>query len=323
MNTTPSTFEYPGSGTVADTDYTVVGSARNPEGRMPMSILVLHRGGRIDRDGLFRDLAERHDGEIISLEAAEGSYDVERLSQRHGNVRFILPARAMSIGAQINIGVRECSSDFVYVIWNDMRLQDLSERVLSRAVSEDVLCSAPYMRNDRSQVIPTVMTPAFERKGTLRVVPQVPHSETVLTLYPYDYVGLYRTQRFLDVFGFDARISRPYWQKLEFGLRCWMWNEKIRLSSALRVSYSGTLPSEDTTPDQDYLRFYWKTLGVRISSTGADLSSRRLIGGILRTPSSAPALIRSFRELRRELRRYGPRYKRSAMKLISEWEADA
>ncbi len=288
-----------------------------------MSILVLHRGGRIDREGLFRDLSERHDGEIISLEAAEGSYDVERLAQRHGNVRFVLPARAMNIGAQINIGVRECSSDYVYVIWNDMRLPDLSERVLSRAMSEEVLCNAPYIRNDRSQVIPTVMTPAFERKGTLRVVPQTPHSETVLSLYPYDYVGLYHTQRYLDVFGYDARISRPYWQKLEFGLRCWMWNERIQLSSALRVAYSGTPPSEDTTPEQDYLRFYWKTLGVRISPNGANLSARRLIGGILRAPSSAPALIRSFRELRRELRRYGPRYKKSALKLIAEWEAEA
>lgn len=323
MSTTPSTSESAGAGSGADTAYTVVGSARNPERRTQLSVLVLHRGGRIDREGLFRDLSERHDGEIISLEAAEGSYDVERLAQRHGNVRFILPARTMNIGAQINIGVRECSSEYVYVIWNDMRLQELSERLLNRAISEDVLCSAPYIRNDRSQVIPTVMTPAFERKGKLRMLPQVPHSENVSTLYPYDYVGLYHTQRYLDALGYDPYISRPYWQKLEFGLRCWMWNEKIQLSSALRVSYSGTMPSEDATPDADYLRFYWKTLGVHISANGADLSSRRLMGGVLRSPASAPALIRSFRELRRELHRYGSRYKKSAMNLISEWQADA
>ncbi|MCA1754327.1 MAG: hypothetical protein LC641_06450 [Spirochaeta sp.] len=289
---------------------------------MPLSILVLHRGGRIDREGLFRDLSERHDGEIISIEAAEGSYDVERLAQRYGNVKFILPARSMNIGAQINVGMSECSSEYLYVIWNDMRLHEISERMLSRVMSEDVLCNAPYIRNDRSLVIPTVMTPAFERRGNLRVLPQTPHSETVVSLYPYDYVGIYRKQRYLDVFGYDSRINRPYWQKLEFGLRCWMWNEQIHLSSALRIAYSGSPPSEDATPDEDYLRFYWKTLGVRISLSGADLSSRRLIGGIVRTPTGAPTLIRSFRELRRELRRYGPRYKRSALKVISEWEAD-
>ncbi len=323
MNTIHSISKSGAPGSVTDTGYTVVGSSRDTDIRKPMSILLLHRGGRIDREGLFRELSERHDGEIISIEAAEGSYDVERLAQRHGKVRFILPSRAMNIGAQINIGVRECSSDYVYVIWNDMRPIELSERALTRATAEDVLCSAPYIRNERSQVIPTVMTPAFEKSGTLRVLPQTPNSESVQSLYPYDYVGLYQTRRYLDVFGYDARIQRPYWQKLEFGLRCWMWNEKIRLSSALRVAYTGTPPSDDTTPDEDYLRFYWKTLGVRMTSNGAALSSRRLIGGLLITPGAAPALIRSFRELRREFRRYGSRYKRSSLKLISEWEADA
>ncbi|TVR89027.1 MAG: hypothetical protein EA428_10935, partial [Spirochaetaceae bacterium] len=69
---------------MTDTNYTVVGSLRDTDVRNPVSILLLHRGGRIDREGLFRELSERHDGQIISIEAAEGSYDVERLAQRHG-----------------------------------------------------------------------------------------------------------------------------------------------------------------------------------------------------------------------------------------------
>lgn len=322
MSTTHSTSEPSGLGLTSGSDYTVVATGRSSTLESPICLLVLHRGGRIDREGLFRELSARHNGEIISLESTEHSYDVERLAQRHAKVRFILPSIAMSIGAQINIGIQESQSPYVYVIWNDMRMAEISERAQARVLSEAVLCTAPYIRNDRSQVIPTLMTPALEARGNLRVLPQAPYSEQAATLFPYDYVGVYSRRRFLDVLGYDSAIAQAYWQKLEFGLRSWMWGESIRLSSALRVSYSASAPTEDTTPNEDYLRFYWKTLGVKLDGTQTDLSMRRLLGGLWRSPASAPSLLKSFRTLRQELGRYPTRYKKSALRLISEWETE-
>lgn len=239
-------------------DFTVVGGPRLNR-RLPatpgLSVLVLHRGGRFNRVQLFSDLELLKPREIIAVEPKASSYDVEQLANRFPRVKFLLLQRELNPGQMINLGVQESSSSHVLVVWNTIQIQSISDRVLQSIVQGDQVCAVPLFRSERAEVIPSIFMPAFFQR-TIRLIPAVPSRDGQATIYPHDYVGIYHSRRFLELGGYDGDMTSPYWQKMDFGMRAYLWGSSITSSISFRVSSTMTSIPEDTTPTIDYLRFF-------------------------------------------------------------------
>jgi hypothetical protein len=121
------------------------------------------------------------------------------------------------------------------------------------------LCTVPMMQNSRYEVLPTLVTPVVMKKKvkTLRFPPI---REGLSSLYPFDGVGIYDRERFIRLGGFDTSIKNAHWQFMDFGFRAWLWGEEISCSHALKFAYEGEVPSEDSTIEESYRRFYLKNI---------------------------------------------------------------
>lgn len=304
--------------------YTVVGGKggdRSLTRPRLIACIVLHRGGRYQRSEFLNHLLECGIEEILSVESNHPHYDVEQLSERFPTSRFLLMHREMSPGEQINVAIGECRARYVLVLWNDLSLAPIPPKVRSRLENEEKLCWVPALRNERAEAVPNIMAPAFYR-GLLRVVPLSPSREQARTLFPFDYVGLYNRERFVQLHGFDREITNPYWQKLDFGFRAYMWGESISCLHALRVQHLSHLDPDDTTPDDGYRRFYLKNLAVSYQGDHARLRLGKLPAFIFRTKSGFIASYKLFREIRRWIVQNRFRFRQNARSVTDLWELD-
>ena len=301
--------------------YTVLGGDRGGEGGIdpPLTIIVLNRGSRVYKPEVLIDLERIPGAEIISLEGARSTYDLEPLARRFPRVRFIRLHEPLSLGESLNIGMDEARGEYVLVVWNEMRLTYVSPRTLEKVAEQSGVCTVPVLVNARNEAIPTMMAPGFHRKH-LKVVPFVPKSDGMLTLYPYDYAGLYRRREFRLLGGFDKEIGNAYWQLLDFGFRAFLWGERITCSTQFRIVLNADPPPADTTPDSSYRRFYLKNLSVRFDKDRGVLPKSRFVPFYLRTGSSFFEALKEFRTVREwvELNRY--RFVQDARSIADLWE---
>ena len=89
--------------------------------------------------------------------------------------------------------------------------------------------------DDSGEELPTVLSPLPGAGGTFEVQPSSAGAGEAATLAPWDYAGIYRKDKHLAIGGFDPRISESWWQKLDYGMRAWLWGEEIRVHPALKV----------------------------------------------------------------------------------------
>jgi len=317
MSTIPSTSKR------LSVPYTVVGGGRSGRARRfptPLTLLLLNRGGRFFKHAFFEELTRLGAEEIISIEGPTASYEIENLSRDFPTIKFMVLHEPTSRGEQINMGVEEAKGELVFVIWNDMKLSSssISARIVERIRESDCLCTVPLVQNARLETVPTIMAPAFYNK-LLKVLALQPSSDGIMSLFPFDYCGIYNKERFILVGGYDSSLATPYWQKMDFGFRSYMWGEKIHCSTALHVSYSGELPSEDSTPDEGYKMFFLKNLSVRFTGDSGILPRSRFFPYILRTGGAMSAL-KAFRRARAWVETNRFRFKQDARSVTDLWE---
>jgi len=320
MSTTPLT-----SDSLPEPPYTIVGKRRDDRKitiAPPLSILILNRGGRPYRNDYFRDLERQGSFEMISVESQEHSWDVEQLSKRYPKIRFLLLHDQVTSGEAVNIGIKEAGGQLVAVFWNDMiPTAPFSDQQLRRMLELDRLCTVPYLQNPRYETVPSVVAPAFYR-NKLKTLPLVPGSDGVASLYPFDYCGIYHRERFISLGGYDREISSPYWQKLDFGFRAYMWGEEIRSSTSLRIRYLSPHEAEETTPDESYGRFYLKNLAVRFDGNEGKLPFGRFFPYLHNRGGSLFDRIREFREAKSWLQSNRFRFTRDARSVTELWETE-
>lgn len=318
MSTTPSTSEAFGP-------YTVVtgGRADRPEeGSAGLSAIVLGREAKFNRPAVIRTLENHGVAEIVAVEPASSAYEVEALARSHPSVRFLLMQRPFSVGEQINAAMREVRTRYVFVQWDDTLLEALPTGLDELFGKSELLALAPDVRGPGREEVPTVMAPAA-MGPRLRVLTLPREREEQRTLFPGDYAGIYHRDRFHELEGFDPRIPRNHWQKLDFGFRCYMRGHEIRHSRSFRVALRNPPVPEDTTPDESYLRFFLKNLGVTVSRGRARLRRRSLLATALRTGALSPATFRLHREVKRWLSERRYLFQRDAQDVIRNWEAQA
>ena len=319
MNTIPTTLND------RPVPYTVVGghaSRAQAEGRS-VSILLLDRGSRLYRAEALRELERLGFDSIVSIEEGVEAVDVESLAQRYPSTRFILLNGPLSPGEKINVGIRESSAPFVFVLWSDMRLQavGLSGRFFERLAEQDILCLCPHLLAEKGNLLPSAVSPALQRQS-LKLLPLPPAADGCRTLYPYDYCGIYSRARFILTGGFDGGIASPYWQKLDFGFRSWLWGEEIRLSQALKLGYEEGAAVEDSTPDADYKWFWLKNLAPAFHGDHALIPNRRFWSYLRRRGGSPAQALQEFKAAMDWVKLNRFRFRSDATSLVDLWEEE-
>jgi len=253
--------------------YTAVGGTER-KASTGLSAVILSRSGRHPRYTLFEELARIGFDYVLSMESSVSRYDLESLSQNFPFVRFILLKETVSKGEEINLAAAELSTPLFFVFWNDLRIlrcggaERMAERLFAGGAENrgryKRLCTVPHIQDERSDSLPTLIVPMLlpEKKAKLSIktIPSVPQKEGLPSLYPFDGIGIYDRERFLRLGGFDNLIKNFYWQLMDFGFRSSLWGEEIASTRLIKLSYEGTVPTEDTTPDEGWRRFFLKNL---------------------------------------------------------------
>lgn len=319
MNTIHTTFNNP------ETVYTVIGAhKKEPDhpARQGLSVLLLNRGGRPFREELFKELSRLDVTEIISVENRSlGGGDFEEYTSLYENLRFILTDNCITPGEKINIGITEALCDNIFVIWNDMQLnsRELSHRLFQKIIEKRVLCTVPVLHSYKGQLIPTCMTP-LSSKGILKVL-ALENKELGKSLFPFDYTGIYNKEKFIRSGGYDYYIKNPYWQKMDFGLRAYLWGEEILPHSSLKVSFTTDRDlSENTTPDASYRLCYLKNLSVRFNGDSGVLPLSRFIKYFDKSGSTLTDAWRDFQRVRAWVKTNRYRFTTDASAIIQLWD---
>jgi GT2 family glycosyltransferase len=320
MNTIPTTSKR------LRIPYTVVGGQKSdmPTRRpVTLSLLLINRGGRPYKTSIISELENIKAAEIISIEGPSTQYDTEALSRRFPHIRFLILGEEVTTGEKINIGIEEAKGKFVFVIWNDMAPQSasISERLVKKIVDQNELCVVPLLQNQRKEVIPSIHAPAFFR-NQLKIIPAQPVAEGARTIIPFDFCGIYSKERFTMTGGFDYLLRNPYWQKLDFSFRSYMWGEQITCSTLFRMSYLSEVPSEDSSRDESYKLFFLKNLAIRFSKDSGRLPAGRFLSYVFKSGVDIVTAFREFKDVLRwvDINKY--RFKRDAKSVTELWETN-
>lgn len=307
-------------------NYTVVGGKREPEVRRHpplISIILLSRAGRVFKTEALSILSRLNVYEIISIEGGGTGWDVEALSVKFPEIRFIrIHRKDITEGEKINIGMEESRARFVLVLYDDMSVASggISERLLERITESGAVCTVPLIQSRKQSTVPTIMSPAFMRNN-LKIVQLPPAVDGMDSLFPFDYCGIYNRELFTQSGGFDVRITGRWWQKLDFGFRAYMWGEKIQCSTSFRIKYLDEIPEESITPDQSYRFFYLKNLTVRFSGDTGCIPKSRFLSYHLKSGESFFTSLKEFREARDWVNNNKYRFRMDARSITEIWEA--
>jgi hypothetical protein len=318
MNTTPITSRR------SRVSYTAVGGARPPrlrKGQERLCILLLNRGGRFFRARLFQEIAALRLGEILCCEGPRVPNDIEELSRQFPQVRFLIFKEKTSVGEMINIGTEESAAALVLVLWSDMRVALPAEpaEFLDRVALEGPLCTVPMLKNEKGMTLPSIQVPVLI-KDLLKLAPWAPVQEGMRTLVPSEFCGLYRKDKFLQSGGFDPRMVNTYWQKIDFGLRAYLWGECLLYHQGLQMIVQADMPAEDTTADDSYKLFYLKNLAVRLRENGAVLPYGKLLHYLSRSDLGPVYSGKEFYEVRKWVEQNRHRFITDARTLMKSWE---
>ena len=330
MNTIPTTFNdiLP--------SYTAVGGTER-KASTGLSAVILNRGGRYQRHGLFEELGKAGFDYIISMEGSVTRYDLESLSRDFPFVRFILLKEIVSPGEEINIAAAELSSPLFFVLWNDLRIlrgggaERMAERLLSPGTNAETksgykrLCTVPLIQDGRAETMPTLITPALisEKKSvpSIKTIPFFARSEGLPSLYPFDGIGVYDRKRFIRLGGFDPSIKSFHWQLMDFGFRSRLWGEKIAATQLIKLTYEGAVPQKDGTAESGYKRFFLKNLAPVFRGDYAHIPLRRFPWYFRKMGSDFSAAWEEFSAAREWVKINRYRFTSDARTIVERWES--
>ena len=302
--------------------YTVVGGPRWDRVRrhpFPLTLLVLGRGDRLFKSETLKDLLSRSLGEILWVEGSESSTDVEPLARDFPQVRFLLVTDSSTAGDRVNIGIDEARAPMVMVSWSDTRLAAFPSDMLGAMEKSGVLCTVPVSRTMQNEPIPTWQAPLW-KKRRFSMAYHVPRVEGQRILFPFDYCGLYNRLKFAQTGGYDAGIENAYWQKLDFGLRCFLWGERLLGTIRMSLTYTGSPPEEDATPDEGYKKVWLKNMAVRMRREMGILPAWRALDYMLHSDTGPLYAVKEFRIARRWVHTHRFRFRRDPRDLVDGWE---
>ncbi|MBN2533771.1 MAG: hypothetical protein JXB88_12820 [Spirochaetales bacterium] len=303
--------------------YTIVGEKKNNTYHAPyVTILLLNRGGKFYREDLFKNIRNYTFAETIYIEGPDISYNIEPLVKKFPGIKFLLLKDNISDGEKINLGIKESRSVFVFVIWSDMWIAEKSftEILMNTIGKNSYLCTVPVIENSKHEPIPSIQVPGY-MKGTIQVMPWDSYKDFSKSLFPHDFCGIYHKELFEKLGGFDSEMNNPYWQKIDFGFRTFLWGEEIRLCKDLHIRYMGMTHAENITPDESYKKFYIKNIYVKYKNGNGYIPCYKLLHYLFHSNTGPFSSCREFFSIKKWVKENSRRFKNNAQNLISQWEA--
>jgi len=304
-----------------------------------LSAVILNRPGYVRRS-FFNDIEKIGFDNVISIESSSPHYDMEELSGRFPFVRFILPEHEINLGEQINLAAAETECPLFFVIRSDMKIiaggiaRRIAERMIYKNTDNDAaggakkngikrLCTVPVIMNSNYELFSSLSAPAVKKKE-LQSVFLDPQNEGDLTLYPFDGIGIYDTQRFRKIGGYDKNIKEKHWQLMDFGMRSYLYGEEIAINLHSKLSYTGELPVENNSIDHDYRRFYLKNLAPifhaeKTSNQYASLPLYRFFSFLFNTGEDFYSAWKEFKEIRKWINKNKYRFICDARAVTDNW----
>ena len=232
-----------------------------PPVQMRLSVILLNKGGRHYRMQNLENLLRCGFESIVSFEADPDNYNIEEFAQRFPCVKFVVPLEKATDGELINIGMSEVKSDYVLVLRDSLAISEcvITPRLAAKLIENQPFCIAPHLLSPSAPSFPNVFVPTV-RNSELVVEPSTTLADGIDTLFPFDCIGLYNRQKFIQLGGYDYTILPPYWQNLDLSFRAWLWGERITLSTVFNLSYLEEPPANDITTNLYSSRFYLKNL---------------------------------------------------------------
>lgn len=287
------------------------------------SLLILNNGNRFQRSVIFDKFSKIGFKEIISIESENNGYNLESLLARYENFKFIITKNyKMSVGEKINLGFLESDSKFVFVINSNMEIPSFSSRLIEKIEHSKILCICPIIKNSKGDTIPS-MTLLKKIKLKIETFNRVPEEDGQVSLFPYDFIGIYDREKFLDIGGFDKDIYSEFYQKMDFGFRAFMFGDSIRFNTSFKVSFLNdeNRNIEDTTEDKDYKRFLLKNLLVKYDGEKGFLPFYSIFSYLLNKPGFGIInSIKEFMQERKHIKNIAEKYKIDSNSFIKEWE---
>ena len=318
MNTIPTIFNQ------RSINRTVLGGRQRPaQVKMNVSVILINSQGSHLRLKNLEMLDRCGFEKIISMEPNSDNYNLEDFVNKCPSVKFIVPQEDVTTGDLINIGMEEVKSDYVLVLKDSLALSTLrlSPNAFQRLVERKQYCYVPRIFVDKNQVLPINMIPHVQ-KGMLKIESVSNMLDNTPTLYPYDFLGLYNRQKFIQLGGFDYTIESPYWQNLDLALRAWLWGENIRITTTFGLSYLENAPVEDATSYLSQFRFYLKNLAPQFKLDHGEIPVSTLFRMIPRSACGLVETINQFKDARRWVEMNQYRFKTDTSNLILNWGSE-
>jgi len=315
------------------TQYTAVGGKERTSST-GISAVVLN-SSKLPRRSFFQEIEKTGFDNVISIESHSPHYDIEDLSKRFPFVRFILPENEINLGEQINLAASEIESPLFFVLRSDMKIiaggtaRRMAERLSLNSENKNDseskigfkrLCTVPLIMNSNYESLPSLVAPMSQRKK-MKTVFLEPQNEGDLSLYPFDGVGIYDRQRFIQTGGFDTTLKQTHWQLMDFGFRAHLWGEEISLNLHFKLSYDSELPLEDFSADASYKRFYLKNIAPVFRSDYAHLPLYRFPGFFFKSGEDYFSAWKEFKKVRKWVVKNKFRWKSDAKTVINRWSS--
>lgn len=315
MNTIPLTFDE------NLCNCTVLGGINDENSSFPVSLLLLNRNAGNFKFQSLENLLNCGFKSIISMESTKDNFKLEALTKKFPQVKLIIPCEQITVGDMINLGIAECTTPYLMVLWDDFVIKPpvLTDLLMTKIFATDALCFSPVFVNSLFQNVPVKMSPYLEN-NIFSVLPSQVIYDNTKTLFPFDFSGIYNKKKFMNICGFDSSIKTSYWQLLDFSVRCWLWGEKIITSPIFRMVYQNKEPILDATLDHSYFRFFLKNVAPSMKVDYAYVPFSRFLRFHRHSIYSFGPAISEFKRVRKWVSKNKFRYKTDMEALINSWE---
>jgi len=300
---------------------TVVGGLSNTsESSLNISVILLNSSGSHFKVHTFENLLQCNFHSIISIEHDPNNTTIDEMSKKFPMIKFIVPLEYATDGELINLAMSEVQSDYVLVIRDTLHipsgiiLQHMSEKL----TKDSIYCIVPRLFDQNKNGLACTFNPGVNRSH-FAVEASLAMQDGIKTLYPFDYIGLYNREKFIQLGGFDWTINSSYWQNLDLALRSWLWGEETRITSLLQFSYNTEVPVEDRTINLDYLRYYLKNELPKIKMEQGYIKKISFIIFLFRSSCGFLEARRQFNAAREWVRKNKFRFKMDLQTFVENW----
>ena len=317
MNTIPSIFNE------RVISYTVTGGLQPPANvAMSVTCVVLSRGGRHIRARVIENLLDKGFEKIISVNPVSERDSVEGFAAQFPQVSFLLAQEEASQGELLNLSFAEAKSSYVLVVQDDLCFDRVgfTPSLASSLAARAHFCVAPALTAASGVPLPVLVSPSASH-SLFDVERSASFTDGQKTLCAADWAGFYNRQTFALLGGVDYTITSPFWQKMDFFVRAWLWGETVSLSNAMTFTYTDVVPEEDSTVDMSYLRFYLKNLAPAFKVDHARVSWLSWPAFKLHNRCGTLESIKQFKDAVRWTKENQWRFKCDAVSLIENWGA--